>query len=213
MYEENKNIITLFIQLISCCITYNIWIQIFCNEHYWRTELLCQIRCQMCNGYGYRTQSEQRERCINCSLSRHGRGRQDCNECDAKGKLSCSVCEGHGQILCYIRLTVTWLVESYNFLSNSLISNTTYRIMICILSLNLKFWLSYAFPWNWCWLKGCIVGSLNLKPVVGVRVLPSFFHLGRFSPLPSAVRKRRFSGINLVAKSCSLWIVLLCTAN
>jgi hypothetical protein len=72
----------------------------------------------MCNGYGFRTQSEQRERCINCSLSRHGRGRQDCNECDAKGKLSCTVCESHGQILCYIRLTVTWLVTSYNFLSN-----------------------------------------------------------------------------------------------
>ncbi|PNF35665.1 SSUH2-like protein [Cryptotermes secundus] len=70
------------------------------------------IRCQMCNGYGYRTQSEQRERCINCSLSRHGRGRQDCNECNAKGKLSCSVCEGHGQILCYIRLTVTWKVNT-----------------------------------------------------------------------------------------------------
>jgi hypothetical protein len=134
-----------------------------------RRELLCQIRCQMCNGYGFRAQSEQRERCINCSLSRHGRGRQDCNECDAKGKLSCSVCESHGQILCYIRLTVTWLVTSSNFLSDFLIFNYTFNYFVMKLIR-----LGYSFIWNYCWLKWSIVGLPNLKPVVGVRMLPSF---------------------------------------
>jgi len=92
----------------------------FVMNSYWLTELSGQVRCQMCNGYGFRTQSEQRERCINCSLSRHGRGRQDCSECDAKGKLACSVCDSYGQILCYIRLTVTWLVTSCVLLKNFL---------------------------------------------------------------------------------------------
>nr|XP_018915068.1 PREDICTED: protein SSUH2 homolog isoform X1 [Bemisia tabaci] len=84
----------------------------FCNE--------CKgkgwIRCLHCHGDGFTADSEYRERCFYCRASNHGYGRMDCNKCRATGKMGCPQCENSGLIICYIQLTVTWKVNSSEFI-------------------------------------------------------------------------------------------------
>lgn len=51
---------------------------------------------------------ESRQRCIVCTGSTHGHGRQDCSRCSAKGRISCPVCDTYGQLKCFIQLIVSW---------------------------------------------------------------------------------------------------------
>ncbi|XP_057376319.1 protein SSUH2 homolog isoform X3 [Daphnia carinata] len=78
--------------------------------------LLCQechgkgwTRCLSCHGDGWGSDSAgNKERCFFCQSSTHGRGRQDCLKCNAKGRVACPPCDSYGQIRCYISLTITW---------------------------------------------------------------------------------------------------------
>lgn len=78
--------------------------------------LLCQechgkgwTRCLSCHGDGWGSDSAgNKERCFFCQSSTHGRGRQDCLKCNAKGRVACPPCDSYGQIRCYISLTISW---------------------------------------------------------------------------------------------------------
>ncbi|XP_042864430.1 protein SSUH2 homolog isoform X3 [Penaeus japonicus] len=70
-------------------------------------------RCLSCHGDGWYTDSSgYKERCFYCQSSTHGHGRQDCLKCNAKGRVACPPCDSYGQIRCFIRLTITWKVNT-----------------------------------------------------------------------------------------------------
>ncbi|XP_069694396.1 protein SSUH2 homolog isoform X2 [Periplaneta americana] len=73
------------------------------------------IRCHMCTENGFRTQMTTAN-CMHCSMSRYGRGRRECSNCNVKGKLACSSCETYGHILCYIQLTVSWKTNTSEYI-------------------------------------------------------------------------------------------------
>ncbi|XP_068249691.1 protein SSUH2 homolog [Palaemon carinicauda] len=70
-------------------------------------------RCLTCHGDGWYTDSSgYKDRCFYCQSSTHGHGRQDCLKCNAKGRVACPPCDSYGQIRCFIRLTITWKVNT-----------------------------------------------------------------------------------------------------
>lgn len=70
-------------------------------------------RCLSCHGNGWSADSSgYRERCYYCQASAYGDGRQDCLKCNAKGRVACAPCDSYGQVRCFIRLTITWKVNT-----------------------------------------------------------------------------------------------------
>lgn len=106
--------------------------------------LLCQechgkgwTRCLSCHGDGWGSDSAgNKERCFFCQSSTHGRGRQDCLKCNAKGRVACPPCDSYGQIRCYISLTITWkantsehIVEKSSSLPEDLIRQVSGQVV------------------------------------------------------------------------------------
>ncbi|XP_037078373.1 protein SSUH2 homolog isoform X2 [Pollicipes pollicipes] len=70
-------------------------------------------RCLSCHGNGWSADSSgYRERCYYCQASAYGDGKQDCLKCNAKGRVACPPCDSYGQVRCYIRLTISWKVNT-----------------------------------------------------------------------------------------------------
>lgn len=76
---------------------------------------ILQKVCFACHGniLGREPIAYNKDPCFYCNLSAHGRGRQECANCNAKGKIPCPVCENTGLVRCFIQLTVIWLVIFY----------------------------------------------------------------------------------------------------
>lgn len=75
-----------------------------------------QVRCLHCNGDGFSSEYDYKERCFYCRSSAHGFGRLDCLRCKASGRLICQPCEGTGLMIYFILLTITW----YSILRHSI---------------------------------------------------------------------------------------------
>ncbi|XP_036387316.1 ssu-2 homolog, tandem duplicate 2 isoform X1 [Megalops cyprinoides] len=65
------------------------------------------MQCSMCNGVGRLSDS----RCMSCN----GAGRLRCTFCSGRGSTTCKTCKGKGQLLCFIKLTVKWKNNLFQF--------------------------------------------------------------------------------------------------
>ena len=77
-----------------------------------------------------------KDRCYYCQHSKHGHGHMECGLCQvrwycdhfcstsfhfqAKGKVRCATCEGTTHILCFIQLSISWKINTSEFITEKI---------------------------------------------------------------------------------------------